>query len=203
MELSDRQLKIIEIVKDKEPISSNDIAKKIGVSRAALRTDLSLLTMLDILEAKPKVGYFFNNDKHIIRDIEKLFKLQIQRIMSMPVNIKEEVSIYDAIVRMFLEDVGTLFVINEDDKLSGVVSRKDLLKMSLGQGDLKNTPVNLAMTRRPKLITITPDNTFYEAARKITENKIDALPVINDEEKAIGRISKTNITNTLIEFDWE
>ena len=203
MDLTDRQLKIIEIVKNAEPISSKEIAKKLDLSRAALRTDLSVLTMVEILEAKPKVGYFYKKDSHIIRDIEKLFNLSVRKIMSMPVNVQEDLSIYDAVVRMFIEDVGTIFVIDTNDKLSGVISRKDLLKMSIGQNNLKKTPVSLAMTRKPKLITIKPDNTYFEAARKITDNKIDALPVVTDELKAIGRISKTNITNTLIDFNWD
>jgi CBS domain-containing protein len=203
MDLSERQLKIIEIVKEKEPISSKEVAKKLGVSRATLRTDLSVLTMVEILEAKPKVGYYYKKDSHIIRDIEKLFNISVNEIMSMPINVKKDVSIYDAIVRMFLEDVGTIFVIDKNNRLSGVISRKDLLKMSVGQNDLKKTPVSLAMTRKPKLVTINPDNTYYEASRKITDNKIDSLPVVNDEMKAVGRISKTNITNTLVQFEWD
>lgn len=203
MELSERQLKIIDIVKENEPISSKDIADKLDLSRATLRTDLSVLTMVEILNAKPKVGYYYNDESHIVRDIEKLFNLSIKKIMSMPVNVGEEVSVYDAIVKMFLEDVGTIFVIDDEKKLSGVISRKDLLKMSIGQTDLKNTPVSLAMTRRPKLITIKSDNTFFEAARKINDNKIDSLPVVDDEFKSIGRISKTNITKTIVEFEWD
>lgn len=203
MELSERQLKIIDIVKNNEPISSKDIADKLDLSRAALRTDLSVLTMVEILQAKPKVGYEYNKDSHIVRDIQKLFNLTIHKIMSMPVNVNEEISLYDAIVKMFLEDVGTIFVIDEEEKLSGVISRKDLLKMSIGNTDLKNTPVSIAMTRRPKLVTIKSDNTFFEAARKIADNKIDSLPVINDSFKAIGRISKTNITKSIVEFEWE
>ena len=203
MDLTDRQLKIIEIVKEEEPISSKEIAKKLGLSRAALRTDLSVLTMVEILEAKPKVGYFYKKDSHIIRDIEKLFNISVKDIMSMPVNVKEDLSIYDAVVRMFIEDVGTIFVIDKNDKISGVISRKDLLKMSIGQNDLKKTPVSLTMTRKPKLITIKPDNTYFEAARKIADNKIDSLPVVTEDMKAIGRISKTNITNTLVDFNWD
>jgi len=203
MELSERQLKIIDIVKENEPISSKDIADKLNLSRATLRTDLAVLTMVEILNAKPKVGYYYNDESHIVRDIEKLFNLSIKNIMSMPVNVGEEVSVYDAIVKMFLEDVGTIFVIDDEKKLSGVISRKDLLKMSIGQTDLKNTPVSLAMTRRPKLITIKSDNTFFEAARKINDNKIDSLPVVDDKFKSIGRISKTNITKTIVEFEWD
>ncbi|MCG6528122.1 helix-turn-helix domain-containing protein, partial [Vibrio parahaemolyticus] len=59
LELTKRQLKIIEIVKDNQPISGETIAKKLGFSRATLRNDLSILTMTGLLDARPKVGYFY------------------------------------------------------------------------------------------------------------------------------------------------
>ncbi len=59
MELSQRQMKIIEIVKEHQPISGETIAKQLGLSRATLRNDLSILTMTGLLDARPKVGYFY------------------------------------------------------------------------------------------------------------------------------------------------
>jgi len=203
MDLTSRQDKIINIVKHNEPITSLDIADKLEMSRAAIRSDLTVLTMLDILAAKPKVGYYYNEDREELKDIEKLFNLPVCEVMSMPLNIKENISIYDAVVSMFLEDVGTIYVIDENEKLSGVISRKDLLKISIGQTELKKTPVSLAMTRMPNIITIKQDDTYFEAAKRISLNKIDSLPVITDEYKVVGRISKTNITNYIVEFDWE
>ena len=54
MNLSQRQEKIIEIVKRDQPLSGEKIADHLGISHATLRTDLSFLTMAGILEAKPK-----------------------------------------------------------------------------------------------------------------------------------------------------
>ena len=61
MNLSPRQKQIIELVREGQPITSEIIAKKLGVTRAALRADLAILTSMDILEAKPKVGYIYTN----------------------------------------------------------------------------------------------------------------------------------------------
>jgi DNA-binding FadR family transcriptional regulator len=35
------------------------IAKKLNVRRATLRPDLTVLTMAGLLEARPRVGYFY------------------------------------------------------------------------------------------------------------------------------------------------
>lgn len=57
IQLSERQEKIIEIVRNKQPITSNDIANELSLTRATLRPDLAILTMTGILDARPKVGY--------------------------------------------------------------------------------------------------------------------------------------------------
>ena len=50
---------IIKIVKENEPITGEEIASRLSLSRGTLRTDLALLTMVEILDAKPRVGYFY------------------------------------------------------------------------------------------------------------------------------------------------
>lgn len=200
MNLTDRQTNIINIVKDREPISSKNIAESLGVSRAAIRTDLSVLTVLKILKAKPNVGYFVNNKDLVNKNLENLINIQVNKIMVEAVTIKEDTSIYNTIVEMFVDDVGTVFIVKPGGKLYGVVSRKDLLKMSIGKTDLKKTPVSLAMTRMPNIVTLAPKDNFFRAAEKIFDNKIDSLPVINEEKVIIAKVSKTTIINTFVNF---
>lgn len=200
MELSKRQKEIIEIVKKQGPVSSKKISDDLGLSRATIRSDLSILSMLKILDAKPNVGYYLIEEDYELKEIETLYNKKAKEIMTAPIQVDEETSIYDTIVKMFLEDVGSIVVVNNEEKISGVISRKDLLKMSIGQSNLKNTPVSLAMTRKPKIISVSPDSTFIDAARKIREHKIDFLPVINKNEEIMGRISKTTIIETLVDY---
>ena len=56
MNLSDRQEAIVSIVRDNGPITGSKIAEQLHVTRSALRSDLSVLTMLHVLDARPKVG---------------------------------------------------------------------------------------------------------------------------------------------------
>lgn len=202
MELNRRQKKIIELVKDNQPITSQEIADNLELSRAAIRNDLSVLSLLDILDAKPRVGYFYKGKEPEPGSLDSLFNIKVKEIMSLPVNVLEDTSIYDAIVTMFLEDTGTVFVIDEFDELVGVISRKDLLKMAMGNRDLNEIPVSLAMTRVPKVVTAVQDETLLMAARKIVDNKVDSLPVVEDR-KVIGRISKTSISNALVDYATE
>lgn len=206
IQLNKRQLKIIDIVKDNEPITSEAIASILNVTRATLRSDLAILTMTGILDARPKVGYFYSGVSDINLLGNKLKDKKVEDIMSMPSLVKKDTSIYDVIVTMFLSDVGSVFIMDEENHLSGVVSRKDLLKATIGGGDINKIPIGMIMTRTPNVVTIYKEESIVDAAKKIIEHEVDSIPVVEIDEdnknksKVIGRISKTNITKLFLEI---
>ena len=70
------------------------------------------------------------------------------------------------------------------------------------------------MTRSPNVVTISPEESVYEAARKMVQHQVDGLPVVvpgsisaeEEEKKAVeglevvGRVTKTNITKIFVEL---
>jgi CBS domain-containing protein len=104
---------------------------------------------------------------------------------------------------MFLEDVGTLFVVDDQSYLVGVLSRKDLLRASIGNQELTSIPVNMIMTRMPNITVCRQDDLILDVANALIDRQIDALPVVKESEKGlevIGRITKTNMTKILVSF---
>ena len=125
----------------------------------------------------------------------------------MPVAVNHDKSAYEAVITMFLEDVGTVFVIDDAGLLAGVVSRKDLLKAAINNNyNLREVPVVMVMTPLSKLIVVTPEDSVAAAARKIIDNEIDCLPVVRCIEEGsrsyevVGRITKTNFTRLLVDL---
>lgn len=155
--------------------------------------------MCGVLDAKPKVGYYIKREKSNLDFFEKLSSIKVKDVKSVPIVVSEETSVYDTIVTLFLENVGTIFIVNNDE-LKGVISRKDLLKAAMGSNDLNKMPIGIIMTRVPKIIYCKPSESIIEAAEKIIENEIDCVPIVNDKNKIIGRISKTNITKVVLEI---
>lgn len=203
MELSDRQEKIIRIVKEDEPITGEKIAEHLKLSRATLRPDLAILTMAGYLEARPRVGYFFTGKTGSELLTEKVKQYKVKDFQSVPVVVKEDASVYDAITSMFLGDVGTLFVVNEESYLTGVLSRKDLLRASIGNQDLNHIPVHIIMTRMPNITVCYQDDLLIEAAKMLIDKQIDGLPVVKKTSGGllvVGRITKTNITKAFVEL---
>ena len=203
--LSERQEKILQIVKENSPITGQHIANRLHVTRAALRSDLAILTMLGLIDARPKLGYFFTGNKDLLS--RAITDITIDSCLSQPVIVGEHTSAYDAIIAMFTEDVGTVFV-GTDNILAGVGSRKDLLKTAMGSNDLRTLPVRMVMTPVSKVIYVQPDEKAIVAAQRLNEYEIDCLPVVNvitsdeDDKKelqVIGRISKTNINRLFVE----
>lgn len=203
VELSERQEKIIEIVKENGPITGEQIADQLSLSRATLRPDLAILTMAGYLDARPRVGYFFTGKTGSELLTEKVKQYKVHDFQSLPVVVKENVSVYEAISAMFLGDVGTLFVVDEQNCLTGVVSRKDLLRASIGNQDLNLVPVHIIMTRMPNITVCKPDDLLIESAKKLIDKQIDGLPVVKDTShglQVVGRITKTNITKAFVEL---
>lgn len=200
MELSNRQHRIIEIVKNGEPISGGDIAKKLGLTKSTLRSDLAVLTMTGILDAKPKVGYYYSGlpDAPLIQN--EITHTQAGEIMVPPVIISPDLTIKDAITHLFMYDSGSLYVVGENRELIGIVSRKDLLRSAIigGEGD---GAVAIMMTRMPNIYRITKETLAIDAAKLISRHQIDSLPVMKSKDslEIIGKVSKTTLVNFFIE----
>ncbi len=203
MELNKRQEFILQIVKDNGPITGEQIAERLNLTRATLRPDLAILTMAGYLEARPRVGYFYTGKTGSQLLTEKVKKIKVLEYQSIPVVVDESVSVYDAIVTMFLEDVGTLFVVDKKAILVGVLSRKDLLRASMGNQGLESIPVNIIMTRMPNITVCSKDDFLVDVARKLIDKQIDAVPVVKETDNGFevtGRLTKTNMTKALVDI---
>lgn len=194
------------IVRKQAPITGEQIAEHLGLSRPTIRSDLAVLVMLGILDAKPKVGYFPGAAAEPQGELRKmLLNWKVKDIQERPVIIRETASVQDAVVAMFLENTGSVFVTDEHGFLQGIVSRKDLLKVTLGNPGSPSMPVSLVMTRKTNLFSVSPDDSALEAAKMMIRHEVESLPVVlavegSDDLEVIGRISNSSMTRILVEW---
>ncbi|HLQ74963.1 MAG TPA: CBS domain-containing protein [Alloiococcus sp.] len=201
MKLSDRQKEIIEYVKASAPITGDQIANELNLSKATIRPDLTLLTSTEILIAKPKVGYLYN--RHYVTPflITDIAQKNVEEVMKVPIIIDIETPISEAINLVFLEDTGSLYV-TQDGDLAGIVSRKDLLKAAMMGKNANELSISFVMSRSPNIITLRHDDTVAQACKKIVMHKVDSLPVLKYDQETkkdtiIGKVSKTVMNNVL------
>lgn len=195
----------MEIVKNNGPITGEQIAERLSLTRATLRPDLAILTMAGYLDARPRVGYFYKGKSGTQLLAEKVKHISVKHYQSRPVVVQESASVYDAICTMFLEDVGSLFVVDKQATLVGVLSRKDLLRASLGKQSLESIPVSIIMTRMPNITVCKAEDLIIEVAKKLIDKQIDSLPIVTEVDygsgfEVTGRITKTNITALLVDL---
>ena len=191
VKLSKRQEQIAQIVREEGPVTGSAIAEHLEVTRSALRSDLSVLTMLGVLDARPNVGYYYVGLSKETQTAERLKSFLVSDVLSQAVVVNGDTSLYDTIVTIFTE---------------GVVSRKDLLRASMGQTDSHTMPISMIMTPVSKVITVEPTDTLVEAAQKMIDYEVDCLPVVVREDvgnkkrlKVVGRVSKTTVAKVFLE----
>lgn len=205
VKLSKRQEQIAQIVREEGHVTGSAIAEHLEVTRSALRSDLSVLTMLGVLDARPNVGYYYVGLSKETQTAERLKSFLVSDVLSQAVVVNGDTSLYDTIVTLFTEDVGTILVC-DGSYLMGVVSRKDLLRASMGQTDSHTMPISMIMTPVSKVIAVEPTDTLVEAAQKMIDYEVDCLPVVVREDvgnkkrlKVVGRVSKTTVAKVFLE----
>lgn len=203
MELTKRHKQIIAIVKAQQPVSGDQIAEQLGLTKSTLRSDLAVLTMIGTLAARPKVGYIYRGEvfEQVVSD--ELKNMTVKNAMESAIIIHQDDTIDDAITALFMQDVDTLFVNDNTDKLVGVVSRKDLLR-TLIMGNNHSIAVAVIMTRVPNIHMATPQMSILKAAKLMTERQVDALPVMKSEFSfdVVGKVSKTTLVKILANLDY-
>lgn len=207
IQLSTRQLELIELVKKHSPVTGEHLAEYLGVSRPTLRSDLSLLVMLGMLDAKPKVGYFlgsaYRSNHH---PMDKFNSVKVKDVQGVPVNVPDSLSVHDAVVTLFTENADTLLVITENKRFAGIVTPKDLLKITLGNPGAAVIPVSMVMTRYPNIVTLSPDDSVMVAIRKMAQHQLDCLPVVHmrseggHDPEVTGWVSKSNIIRLIADI---
>ena len=202
MQLNERQEKIVEIVKAYGPITGEKVAERLNLTRASLRPDLAFLTQIGLLEARPRVGYYYKGDQNPFSIYERMTELKVGDHQSKPITVAESTSVYDGIVSMFVNDVGTIYVVNEEQELEGISSRKDMLKIAIGKADINQLPIGVIMTRMPNIVVAYEEESLWEVAKRMIEHQIDGMPVVrknkNGRLKVVGRVTKTNVTRAFV-----
>jgi CBS domain-containing protein len=78
-------------------------------------------------------------------------------------------------------------VLDEDDKLIGVISDRDLL---LGWTRGPRASIGSIMTRN--LQYVHPSTSAIDAAERMLHDKIGCLPVLNDQREVVGILTETD-----------
>ena len=107
-----------------------------------------------------------------------------------PYQINDNQSISTAFEIMNDKEVSGLLVVNSESKLVGILTERDVLFESPNSDKL----VNELMTK--DVVTSKPNTTVSEAKEILKNNRIEKLPLIDDDRNIHGLFSSQDILNT-------
>ena len=131
------------------------------------------------------------------------------RMTANPFTIKANVPLMDVIDLMHEKGLKRVPVVAQDGKsITGIVTEGDIKKVSPSEAStlsifeinylLRKMTVSDAMTKDP--ITIVPDALLEDAALLMRENKISALPVVDENDVLIGIITESDIFDAFLDL---
>jgi arabinose-5-phosphate isomerase len=126
----------------------------------------------------------------------KRLSLKIKEIMitgeRVP-KVKENTSLKDVIIEITSKRLGTTSVINDEGKLTGIITDGDLRRLLEKTMEIKNLRAIDVMTKNPKVIK--EEFLASYALQQMENYKITSLIVIDDEQHPIGIIHLHDLIN--------
>lgn len=133
--------------------------------------------------------------------------LVYERMSRHPITVTPDAKVDAALKRMREEKVRRFPVVDDDGKLVGIVSDKDLLyaapspatSLSIYELHYLYSRITIEQVMTRKVITVDENAPLEEAARIMVDNKVGGLPVMRDGQ-LVGIITETDIFKTFMEM---
>ncbi len=113
-------------------------------------------------------------------------------IDGVPPTIVNDLPVSMAVEKMLREKVHSLVVIDKNGKTVGLISAWDVLKVTFLNGSVKEITVS-KLIEGQKLVFVYTEVTLRDALNLMIDKEIHALPVLDYEDKLVGRLSLTDI----------
>jgi CBS domain-containing protein len=113
-----------------------------------------------------------------------------------PVTIDKDAD-YDSAFDIMKEgDLHHLPVVNKKGRVVGILARRDL---QLAARHFHEAPAEVADVMHKPVVTISPTAGLATAAKRMRENRIGCLPVLNRGQQVVGMITETDMFRALID----
>ena len=130
------------------------------------------------------------------------------RMTRNPVLCAADLSVTDAFDQMKKSHIRRMPVVDKNGKLVGIVSDKDLLRVTPSPATTLSayeipyllSKVKVSDVMAKKVITVAEETPVEEAARIMVDNKIGGLPVVDESHVVVGIITETDIFKTFLEL---
>ena len=123
-----------------------------------------------------------------------------------PVTTTPDMGVFEAFELMKNEGVQRLPVLDNDGNLVGIISEKNITsaaadrKVSIVEFALLLSKIKVGDVMTKEVITVSVDDPVELAARKMSDNDISILPVVDNDGKLVGVVSRSDLFRLLLEL---
>ncbi len=122
-----------------------------------------------------------------VRQVQEVKRAQ-GFIVENPYTIRPDASIEEAQKMLDTHHIGGLIVADEEGRMVGIITQRDIL---LPTPDIRQ--VHQAMTPAERVVSVSKDVRFEEARRLLYEHRVEKLPVLDEEGRAVGLITARDL----------
>lgn len=113
-----------------------------------------------------------------------------------PLLMKEDDLVQDCINTLKNEKGGSILIIDQVGKLSGIFTERDVLKKVIGNETALKGPLSAVMTKNPMTIQMTSPLAF--SLQLMSEGGFRHVPIVDDEGYPLGCISMKDIVDEVV-----
>ena len=123
-----------------------------------------------------------------------------------PVTTTPDIGVFEAFKLMKSEGVQRLPVLDGDGNLVGIISEKNITsaaadkEVSIVEFALLLSKIKVGDVMTKEVITVSVDDPVEMAARKMSDNDISILPVVDNNGKLVGVVSRSDLFRLLLEL---
>lgn len=132
----------------------------------------------------------------------------VRETMTSPaITLSPDIPFQTALKLMKEQKIRRIPIVNDQNKLLGIVSERDLLQASPSSATsltiwemnylLSKLSIQDVMTK--SVVTVTPNTILQDAASLMLKHRIGGLPVVEDD-KVVGVITETDIFRVFVEL---
>ena len=123
--------------------------------------------------------------------------MRVENYMSLvPITIRDDMDYWKAFDIMQEKDMHHIPVVDEDNTVVGLVTRRDL---QIAAMHFKEASVDVSEMMHTPVVTISSAEPLSEAARQMIDKRIGGLPVVDSDDHIVGILTETDLLRALID----
>ena len=181
---------LITIDKDQNLSDALKLLRKHNVSRLPVINNKELVGIISERDIANKLG----SSKY---ESMPASRLHVSSVMVKDVFTVPKTMQLDEVAKIMLEKgIGSLPIVDDDDKMIGIVSKADFVTLAVG---IAFDKITVKEIMSDDLISVSPSERLVHARRQMIEFKVGRLPVI-EEGKLVGMLTSKDLMRAFIEF---